>query len=304
MTALDRPIDEYQEPGKTASAVLAAGMHVLLAIVLFFGIRWQNRPPEAVSVELWTAPPAAPVVAAPPAPPPPAPKVEPRPEPKPEPPPVPKVEAKPPPAVEQADIALEQEKKRKLEEERKLREEAERQRKLAEQKKLEEQRKLEEQKRAEEQKRLEEQKRAEEQKRQADEKRRLAEEDRRRMQAELNRELSGSSPQAGAPAAKIGPIAQAGAIGGNADDYRAKIAAKIRGNVILPPDLAGNPEAEFDVTQLPNGEVLSVKLRKSSGSTLLDDAWERAIRKSSPLPKPDRAELFQRDLRLRFRPKE
>src|SRR5512139_1891386 len=115
MASLDRPIDDYQEPGKAASAVLAISMHLLLALVLFFGIRWQNRPPEAVSVELWTAPPAAPVVAAPPAPAPP-PVIEPRPAPKPEPPPVPKVEAKPPPAVEQADIALEQEKKRKLEE--------------------------------------------------------------------------------------------------------------------------------------------------------------------------------------------
>ena len=33
-------------------------------------------------------------------------------------------------------------------------------------------------------------------------------------------------------------------------------------------------------------------------------AMERAILKSSPLPRPDRADLFQRELRLRFRPQD
>jgi hypothetical protein len=37
---------------------------------------------------------------------------------------------------------------------------------------------------------------------------------------------------------------------------------------------------------------------------VLDDAWERAILKSSPLPRPAKAEVFRRDLRLVFRPRE
>lgn len=81
-----------------------------------------------------------------------------------------------------------------------------------------------------------------------------------------------------------------------------RIRAKIRGNILLPPDLKGNPEAIFDVVLLPTGEVLSAKLRKSSGHAGYDQAVERAILKSSPLPKPDRPELFQRELELRFRP--
>lgn len=81
-----------------------------------------------------------------------------------------------------------------------------------------------------------------------------------------------------------------------------RIRAKIRGNILLPPDLKGNPEAIFDVVQLPTGEVLSAKLRKSSGHAGYDQAVERAILKSSPLPRPDRPELFQRELELRFRP--
>ena len=71
---------------------------------------------------------------------------------------------------------------------------------------------------------------------------------------------------------------------------------------MLPPGIPGNPEAIFDVVQLPTGDVDSVKLRKSSGHKAYDDAVERAIFKSSPLPKPDRPEQFQRSLEIKFRP--
>jgi colicin import membrane protein len=83
-----------------------------------------------------------------------------------------------------------------------------------------------------------------------------------------------------------------------------KIRAKIRGNIILPRDLAGNPEAIFDVTLLPSGEVLTVRKRKSSGHAGYDDAVERAIMKSSPLPKPDDPGVFRRQLELKFRPQD
>jgi len=86
--------------------------------------------------------------------------------------------------------------------------------------------------------------------------------------------------------------------------YIEKIIARIRPNIIPPADLKGNPEAIFDVVQLPTGEVLSAQLRKSSGNKLYDDAVERAILKSSPLPRPDRPDQFQRELQLKFRPRE
>jgi colicin import membrane protein len=50
--------------------------------------------------------------------------------------------------------------------------------------------------------------------------------------------------------------------------------------------------------------VFSARLRKSSGNKDYDDAVERAILKSSPLPKPDRPDQFQRELTLKFRPRE
>lgn len=84
--------------------------------------------------------------------------------------------------------------------------------------------------------------------------------------------------------------------------WQDKIRAKIRGNIILPRDIAGNPEAVFDVSLLPTGEVLTARQRRSSGNAAYDDAVHRAILKSSPLPKPDNPALFERQLELRFRP--
>ena len=87
-------------------------------------------------------------------------------------------------------------------------------------------------------------------------------------------------------------------------DWANKVRARIRGNVTLPSNIEfkGNPEAVFDVVQLPTGEVLSAKLRKSSGNAALDNAIERAILKSSPLPRPDRAESAPRAFELKYRP--
>ncbi len=81
-----------------------------------------------------------------------------------------------------------------------------------------------------------------------------------------------------------------------------RIRAKIRGNIPALPGIEGNPQAEVLVTQLPTGEVLDAKLVISSGHSAYDDAVVRAIRKSSPLPKPDSAALFERELKLTFRP--
>jgi colicin import membrane protein len=87
-------------------------------------------------------------------------------------------------------------------------------------------------------------------------------------------------------------------------DYLGRIRGKIRGNIVLPPDIKGNPEAVFEVTQLPSGEVINVRLKKSSGHAALDAAVERAILKSSPLPKPEQSEVFDRLLNIPYRPLE
>jgi colicin import membrane protein len=84
--------------------------------------------------------------------------------------------------------------------------------------------------------------------------------------------------------------------------YAAKLRGRIRSFIVLPQNIEGNPEAGFTIVQLPTGEVLSVILTKSSGNKLLDAAIERAIRRSSPLPLPDRPAQPPREIRITYRP--
>ncbi|HZM35852.1 MAG TPA: energy transducer TonB, partial [Burkholderiales bacterium] len=90
------------------------------------------------------------------------------------------------------------------------------------------------------------------------------------------------------------------------DAWIGLISSRIRNHipVSVVEEVQGNPEAIFDVTLLPSGDVLNVTRRKSSGHRGYDEAVERAILKSSPLPKPDDPALFQRRLELRFRPQD
>lgn len=100
--------------------------------------------------------------------------------------------------------------------------------------------------------------------------------------------------------------AQTAARGKEIDEFRRRISEKVKRFIVLPPNLQGNPEVEFDVVVLPGGEVMSVKLRKSSAVTAYDNAVERAILKAQPLPLPPDPALFNdfRELKLKFRPKE
>ena len=89
-------------------------------------------------------------------------------------------------------------------------------------------------------------------------------------------------------------------------DWEGKIRAKIRRNIraFVADQVAGNPQAIFQVTLLPTGEVLTATMSKSSGNKAYDEEVQRAIKASSPLPKPEPASLFQRNLELKFRPQD
>ena len=89
-------------------------------------------------------------------------------------------------------------------------------------------------------------------------------------------------------------------------DAIGRISSHIRRFVVMPPDIVGNPQAEFEVSLIPTGEVLNVKLSRSSGNPAYDNAVERAIRKASPLPLPTDTSLVGRfrELKLKFRPNE
>ena len=103
MTASATGLPYRPDSGRTGSIrafALAAAVHCLLFALLYFGIRWQSRPPAAIEAELWTElPPLAVPRPAPRAEPPP-PRIEPTPQARPEPTPV------------KPDIAIKEEKKK------------------------------------------------------------------------------------------------------------------------------------------------------------------------------------------------
>jgi len=307
----------YPEPGRFASGLMAVVVHVLFIAVLVFGIRWQQRVPEPLVAELWQEipPPKTQPVARPPEPPPPPPT--PKPQTAPPEPPKPVVQPKPAPAPvapPKADIDL-KEKQRKLKEQ-KAAAEAQRQEELRqkeearkqaeaqrreEQQRQEELKKQEEARRKEEEKRLEEVQRAEEQRMEKDaEARRVAILDEQQKQAEEMRIRAAA--EARKRAAADAAAAQLKALEG----YKRKISQKIRGYIVLPPGISGNPEAVYSVTVVPGGEVLDVKMVKSSGVAAYDEAVGRAIWAASPLPVPSDPDMFQqlRQATYKFRPVE
>ena len=267
------------------SRALAVAIHFAFLLLLMFGISWQKRHSEpAAVVELWNSlsPPKEEVPAPQPQPkpvlklepkfePPPAPRPEVKPPPKPEAKPAPKPEVKPTP---KPDIAL----KEKLEKERKLKE---LQAKKEDEAKKQKAHELEAKKKEDEKKKLEKEKAAQEAeaKRLAQEKQAIADQ-LAKQQAAAQRSLN--------------------------EKYIGLIQNHVKRQIIEPPNLQGNPQVEFDVVLIPGGEVLTVKLRRSSGVPAYDAAVERAILKSSPLPLPPDPALFQqfRDLHLKIRPKE
>ena len=272
MAKSERPRQPRRMTGKWWALLLAIAVQLGFLAVLVFSVQWQNRKPEPVTAELYAPPVKAPVTepAPPPPPPPPAPEPKPAPPPKPE----PIVEK---PDQRAADIAL----KAKQEEERKKKEKAEAEKKAREAKEAEDKRKLEE-------------------KRLAEARERQLRETTAALRAQAEREAQARAQAEAQVRAR--EAAEASARSRSQDDYIRRIQAKVKGNVIVPSELAGNPEAIFEVVQLPTGEIIEATLRKSSGNRAYDDAVQRAILKSSPLPRPDRADLFQRALTLKFRP--
>jgi len=242
----------------------------------------------------------------------------------PPPPPPPPVVEEPAPKPA-PDIALQREKERKAEEakkkalaEKRDAEKREREEKLAEQKKKDEaERKQKEKellakKEADEKKKKEAEKEADkkaaalaaaEKKKEADEKKKA---DQVAAAAEKKKADAAKAKAAAAEDAKLAKLRadelkrMAGAIGSGGSGsaakstgpksdggYIAAITAAIKSTTAYPgnTDVSGNPRATFRVEQLPTGEIMSVRLVKSSGVPEFDRAVENGIKKASPLPK-------------------
>jgi colicin import membrane protein len=265
------------EPGRFRAGLLAVLVHIAFFVLMIFGLNWKTLPPEGMAVELWSSlpPPPLPVLPEVKAPPPP-PSPPPPPEAKPLPPPKPEV---PPPA--KPDIAI----KEKIEKPKP-------EKKPVEQKQpsKKEQKELKEQAEKEKAKELKEQKEKEQKEKEKKEKEKKEKEQKTRIAAEVDRlqreqEANDKLQQRAAAQSRLSD---------EIAEYKAKIMAKIRRNIVMPPDLPGNPAVEFDVTLLPGGDILDVRIRSTSGYPAFDSAVERGIFMSKPLPLPPDPALFSK----------
>jgi colicin import membrane protein len=266
-----RPRLSPRQADRTApSFALALTMHALLFAALWLGMQWRTQPQPPVVAELWTLPAAR--VEAPPAPLP----VPPRPR-------IAPPTALPPRAVApgkpDADIVEQQIRKRKEEQ---ARQEQARQHELEQQRKAEEQRREKERlataRKAEEKRRAEAQAEAARQKAAAEAAEtaaRKALEDQRR--AEQQRLMAQAGQATGAPAGD-----RAGET-----EYAAQIAQLIKRHIefAVPDGTSAKVFATFQVDLLPTGEIMTVKLVKSSALAGYDAAAERAIRRARQFPR-------------------
>ena len=271
---------KHENPDAFKAAVLAIAVHAALLVAMLVSIDWKAAHPvmNVTEVELWDKLPSAKI-----APPKPTPKPIEQPEPETQPEPL-KAEPKPDPKIEdekqakleaeQAEIALEKKKQEKLEQTRE-KEKIEK----AEKEKLEKE-KLEKLKQEAREEQLKEKKAAEKAEKEALKK---------FQQEMLNDENTAGEKQANA--------ASAAANASVVNQYIAQISAKIKSRINNTSCQDGNPVVKFRIDVLPTGELSgNPKLTKSSGSATCDDAVERAILASVPLPLPD-----ERALKAEFR---
>jgi colicin import membrane protein len=128
------------------------------------------------------------------------------------------------------------------------------------------------------------QKRAEEKQRQAE-----AQEQAQREQ-DLQRDLAAEEE---AKKARAGPALAS---------WQAQIAAKINRAWLRPPTARPGIECMLNVTQVPGGEVTEVTIGACNGDQAVRESIEAAVYRASPLPPPPDPALFDRHLRIDFKP--
>lgn len=275
---------QRQEPGKWASAIFSFLMHAVLVTALVWGVQWQRRESQPVGVELVRAQPAS----VPPPPPQPEPEVRPEP-PKPQPEPKPVVEKAPEPKpVAKPDIALKEPEKKKPAPKPEPKPEPEKKPEKKPEPKPEKKPEPKPEKKEDAKPPM------------SDIDRMLMKED-QRIRDVKNRSLL--DKQAADLNAKLAAAATAASMGRAQADWISRISQKVRSNLILPPGTSGDPKIVFRLQILPSGEVLGEpKLVSNTGGAALEEAVRRAILKSSPLPKPEKNEVFERELNFNFYP--
>ena len=90
------------------------------------------------------------------------------------------------------------------------------------------------------------------------------------------------------------------------DEYKTKIQNKITRNIVMPPDVSDDALRCIPRNIVAGRLCIERGKKKSSGNAAYDNAVERAILKSDPLPLPPDASMFKdfRVLELKFHPRE
>lgn len=88
------------------------------------------------------------------------------------------------------------------------------------------------------------------------------------------------------------------------NQYIAMIEQRVVRNWNRPPSARPGLECEVNVSQAPTGMVLTVAIGRCNGDAAVRQSIEAAVLRSSPLPPPPDPRLFERNLKLIFRPAE
>lgn len=132
---------------------------------------------------------------------------------------------------------------------------------------------------------------AEARKRAAEERQRLAEaQDTSERQEELKRSLAAEE--------KSNVTRSSAALA----SWESQIAAKINRAWLRPPTARAGISCVLNVTQVPGGEVTQVSIGECNGDQAVRESIEAAVYRASPLPPPPDPALFDRSLRINFRP--
>jgi colicin import membrane protein len=108
-------------------------------------------------------------------------------------------------------------------------------------------------------------------------------------QADLKRSLAAEQ----ATAARSGPALA---------NWQSLISAKIKSNWFRPPTARSGIECTLYVTQVPGGEVTQVRIGECNGDQAVRQSIEDAVYRASPLPPPPDPSLFDRNLKIDFKP--
>jgi colicin import membrane protein len=80
--------------------------------------------------------------------------------------------------------------------------------------------------------------------------------------------------------------------------------SQISRNFVPPASAPIDLECVVDVRILPGGTVVNVEIGRCNGDDAVHRAIEAAVFKASPLPEPENPSVFQRDLRITFKPEQ